>query len=71
MIFFDFDNPVKKKLHGKSENLYKPYKVHDYEQLLLLSGIYSEFETELNNPPVIKSHWSIVNQGNENSRYEV
>jgi HEPN domain-containing protein len=50
------------------KELYKPYKVHDYEELLILSGLYSEFldaQKDVN----FKTHWSIVGTWNENARY--
>jgi len=44
--FFDFDNVERKRL--KNENIItRPYRVHDYEQLLILSGIYSEYQKEI------------------------
>lgn len=62
--FFMFDN---KKANKET---YKPFKVHDYGQLLILSGIYSEIDKELNsNNVAFKAHWSIVNSWNEGSRY--
>lgn len=72
--FFDFENsnsrklPISVKNSGK-ENLYKPFKVHDYEQLIILGGIYEDFSNEINNKAEINSAWSIVSQWNENCRY--
>lgn len=66
--FFDFDNAERKKL--KNENVItKPYKVHDYEQLFILSGIYTEYRNELLNNETFSNTWWIVSQWNENSRY--
>ena len=51
--FFDFDNsktrklPVSKTKRIDKDNLYKPFKVHDYEQLLILSGLYTEFSNKI------------------------
>src|ERR1700722_14129121 len=58
--FFAF-NKAKKEL-------YRSFKVHDYEELLILSGIYSEFEkqqTDVN----FKADWSILRKWSENARY--
>lgn len=61
--FFLFDT---KK--AKAET-YKPFKAHDYSQLLVLSGIYSDLDSELNKNVVFKGHWSIVTSWNQGSRY--
>ena len=58
--FFQFNK-------GKQE-LYKPYKVHDYEYLIILSGIYMEFE-QAQTDVSFKAHWSVVSQWNEGYRY--
>lgn len=65
--FFDFGNINKKRLKNEP-TLTKPYKVHDFEQLLILSGIYPDFERTLRGP-VFKGHWSVVSKWNEDSRY--
>lgn len=51
-----------------SDSLYKPYKVHDLFQLLILSGLYRDFEHELKNPN-FKQSWSLISQWNEGTRY--
>ncbi len=61
--FFLFDTK-KAKLET-----YKPFKAHDYSQLLVLSGIYTELDNELNNNIIFKGHWSIVSSWSEGSRY--
>ncbi len=66
--FFNFGSSTKKKLKNEG-NLAKPYKVHDFEQLLVLSGIYNDFEQELTNDPLFKAHWSVVSKWNEDCRY--
>lgn len=66
--FFDFDNAERKKLKNESV-ITKPYKVHDYEQLFILSGIYRNFGEELDTNELFKLHWSSVVKWNENSRY--
>ncbi len=51
--FFDFDNSKSRKLPAarakrtEKDNLYKPFKVHDYEQLLILSGLYTECSNKI------------------------
>ena len=52
---------------GKPE-MYKQFRVHDYTQLLILSGIYPDFEAELANV-AFKKHWSLVSAWNEGTRY--
>ncbi len=59
--FFAFNLPARKEL-------YKPYKVHDYEDLLILSGLYSAFNTAQSDV-TFKGHWSVVRKWNESSRY--
>lgn len=66
--FFDFDNPGKKKIKNDG-NLYRPFRVHDLEQLLVLSGVYTEFENELASNNNLKTAWSLIEQWNENTRY--
>lgn len=60
--FFNFDKKVAKEL-------YRPYKNHDYTELILLSGLHSEFENLLGDPD-FKVKWSILNKWNEKARYE-
>ncbi len=43
--------------------------MHDFEQLFILSGIYTQFEQEIFNSPSFRNNWSIVSKWNENSRY--
>jgi hypothetical protein len=59
--FFNFDKTVKK-------DLYRAYKNHNYADLLLLSGIYNEYETAIKETD-FKSKWSVVDEWSENSRY--
>ncbi len=66
--FFDFDNAERKKLKNESV-ITKPFKVHDFEQLFILSGIYREFKNELAINELFKFHWSTIVKWNENSRY--
>jgi hypothetical protein len=66
--FFDFDNPTKTKIPIPKE-AYKPFKVHDLEQLMVLSGIYDSFTKDLAAITKLKVAWSIICVWNENSRY--
>ncbi|HWK06100.1 MAG TPA: hypothetical protein VNS58_20810 [Puia sp.] len=50
------------------KELYKPYKVHNFEELLLLSGIHTDFLNAKDNSD-FKSYWSEVGNWNEDSRY--
>ncbi len=64
--FFDFDNTAR-KTKIKSEVL-RPFKVHDLEQLLILSGVYSDFEKMLVDVD-FGAAWSIIQKWNEGTRY--
>ena len=57
--FFLFDT---KKARAET---YKPFKAHDYSQLLVLSGIYPILENEINSNIIFKGHWSIASTWNE------
>lgn len=59
--FFAFNLTARKEL-------YKPYKVHDYEELLILSGLYKEF-TAAQSDVTFKGHWSVVRNWSEGARY--
>ena len=68
--FFDFGSPSKTKI--KNEGMVaKPYKVHDFEQLIVLSGIYGLFLLQLSSDQMFKANWSIVTQWNEDARYSL
>jgi hypothetical protein len=58
--FFIFDKATKE--------IYRPYKNHDYEVLILLSGMQTEFSVALENLNFMKK-WSEVNKWTEQSRY--
>lgn len=60
--FFLFDK-------AKNKDAYRPFKVHDYDQLLLLSGIFSEFQNELSANLAFKKQWSEVSSWDEGARY--
>ena len=60
--FFAFDKKDIKK------EIYKPYKNHNYLDLLLLSGIFQEFEIALVDTRFF-AKWSIVSKWDEGSRY--
>lgn len=59
--FFAFNLTTRKEL-------YKPYKVHDYEELLILSGLYKEF-TSAQADVAFKGHWSVIRNWTEGARY--
>jgi HEPN domain-containing protein len=72
--FFDFENSRKRTLPSAQkskdiENLYKPFKVHDYTYLIILSGLYNTFQKELEENVKLKGAWSIISSWNENCRY--
>ena len=73
--FFDFENsksrklPVAKTKRADKDNLYKPFKVHDYEQLLILSGLYTEFSNKITTDLVFGADWSVISKWDESLRY--
>ncbi len=60
--FFDDGSPLKKLRHEDT------YKVHNLQQLLILSGLYSQLSEETENVE-FKKHWSYVCEWQESSRY--
>jgi len=64
---FDFENTNSKKYHVDN-NLNRSFKVHDYDQLLVLSGLYPEFDIQMTDVK-FKAHWSKVCTWSENCRY--
>ena len=65
--FFEFD-AAKASLKVKPE-AQKPFKVHNYEQLIVLSGLYSEFSTAINDLS-FKADWSVISSWDESFRYK-
>jgi hypothetical protein len=45
--------------------------VHDFEQLIILSGIYPEFQKEIVTNKTFRDQWSFISKWNENARYLV
>jgi len=68
--FFDFSNPDKTRLKNEG-SLLKPFKVHDLEQLLILSGIYSNLLNKTKTDAQLNAAWSEIVRWNENTRYEM
>ena len=73
--FFDFDNSKNRKLptvkskKSYNDNLYKSFKVHDYEQLLILSGLFNAFLTKIEGDLVFSPNWSVIRVWDESMRY--
>lgn len=73
--FFDFDTsgsrrlPITKTRRTDRDNLYKPFKVHDYEQLLILSGLFIEFSNKITDDLVFGADWSVISKWDESLRY--
>ena len=65
--FFDFGNRA--KLLKNENDISRTYRVHDLEQLMILSGIFSLFETEIGSNLEFKAAWSIIKDWNEGHRY--
>lgn len=74
--FFDDDARSSRKLATASQrgkphdNLYKPFKVHDYEQLLILCGLFTEVQTKIIQDINFNTDWSIVTTWSEQARYD-
>jgi hypothetical protein len=66
--FFDFGSPGKTRIKNE-QSVARPYKVHDLEQLIVLSGLFKIFSAEIATNPVFSAHWSIVSTWQESSRY--
>ncbi len=54
---------------GVKPETYKPFKTHDYEQLLLLSGLYEELSNQKTTDETFQSDWSLICNWGENFRY--
>jgi HEPN domain-containing protein len=71
--FFDFDNIKNRRLpvsrNKSKDSLYKSFKVHDYEQLLILSGLYTVFAEKISTDLEFEADWSIVSKWDESLRY--
>ncbi len=65
--FFDFGNRA--KLIKNESDLSRTYKVHDLEQLMILSGIFTPFEAEIISNTDFRAAWSIIKDWNEGHRY--
>ena len=65
--FFDFGNRA--KLIKNESDLSRTYRVHDLEQLMILSGIFTSFEAEISNNTDFRAAWSIIKDWNEGHRY--
>jgi len=59
--FFNFDKAPKE--------IYRPYKNHNYKNLVLLSGMQTEFSAASKDANFIKN-WTVVNKWTEQSRYK-
>ena len=63
--FYDFDNRAK---FVNEDSITKPYKVHNFAQLLVLSGIYNEFVKQLKDFEFIND-WTCISKWKEDARY--
>ena len=63
--FFDFGNRTK---FENEDNITKPYKVHNFAQLLVLSGLLAEHNKMLSDHN-FKNDWLILGTWNESMRY--
>lgn len=65
--FFDFEN--RSKLINE-DSITKPYKVHNFEQLLVLSGLFPEHKKMLQNENY-KENWGVIRNWKEDARYDI
>ncbi len=63
--FFDFDN---RKKFENEDNITKPYKVHNFTQLLILAGLYNEHNKMLIDKK-FKNDWLVLGKWKESQRY--
>lgn len=74
--FFNYNKSKTRRLlpemakKSNLENLYKTFKIHDLEQLIILSGLYTKLSINLHNDIQLRLDWSLVSEWSENSRYE-
>jgi hypothetical protein len=66
--FFDFDGSTKKKVKNERE-VTRPFRSHDLVQLFFLSGIYNDFQKELEDNQLFELHWWSVVKWSEDARY--
>lgn len=45
------------------------FKIHDLRQLIILAGVCTQLEADINSNASIRDSWFVVCQWNENSRY--
>lgn len=64
--FFDFGN---RKKFENEDNITKPYKVHNFEQLLILSGLSAEHYKMLGDVN-FKKDWVVLDSWDESARYQ-
>jgi uncharacterized protein (UPF0332 family) len=66
--FFDFENPNKTVVKNDG-SLYKPFRTHNLEQLIVLSGIFNNFNDEFETNVDFKTAWSEISAWTEGHRY--
>ena len=74
-FFDDTAKNTRKALGGRrlstgGESLYKPFWVHDYVQLSILSGLYSRISDALDNDATFVGHWNAASFWDESYRYQ-
>ena len=48
----------------------KKFKIHEFDELLMFSGLLGKMETEKNNNSALFANWSIICSWNSESRYD-
>ena len=68
--FYDFDDPNRKR-QLKDANRDRAFRIHDVQQLLIISGVFTTFMNDLDTgvTPGLKQAWSLIIDWNENTRY--
>jgi HEPN domain-containing protein len=74
---FNFDKINTRRLFPEKKNnsnfkqLYKQFKVHDFEQLVLLAGLFNFLTTSIEKDYQLKLEWSLAFEWSEQSRYQL
>lgn len=66
--FFETDKSKLKPFGKNTDKIDRSYKVHDYKELIILSGLYKEFSNKLTDP-IFMADWSVIEMWTEEHRY--
>ncbi|WEK34474.1 MAG: hypothetical protein P0Y53_18460 [Candidatus Pseudobacter hemicellulosilyticus] len=63
-------NPEFFRFESMKQEAYKPFKTHDYEQLMVLAGIWKQFEKAMKADNWLEKKWKKIKTWNEGHRYK-